>query len=81
MWLYHGYMKKGGKDWGYLNEIEKIQVVPHFCNKHSSYMENYLRRRENAPSHIKKQQNPNKNVTKIEITQGNHFTSRFYNLV
>ena len=39
-------MKKCGKNSGYLNEIEKIQMVPHFRNKYSAYMQNYLRLRE-----------------------------------
>ena len=38
-----GYMKKCGKNWGYLHEIEEIQVVPHFRNKYNSYMQNYQR--------------------------------------
>ena len=69
-------MKECGK-----NEIEKIQVVPRFRNKYSSYIQNYLRLIEYTPSHIQKQQNPNKNVTKIEVTSGNLYTFKLYNLL
>ena len=45
-------MKECDKNQGYLNKIEKIQVVPRFRNKYSSYMQNYLRLIEYTPSHI-----------------------------
>ena len=51
MWLH----EKFGKNWGYLNEIDKRQVVPHFRNEYNSYMQSYLRLREYTPSHIQKQ--------------------------
>ena len=79
MWLECGYMKKCGKNWGYPNEIEKIQVVPHFQNKYSSYMQNHLKLREYTSSHI--QQNPNENVTKVEVTWGSLYTFRLYYII
>ena len=74
-------MKKCGKNWDNLKEIDKIQVVPHFRDKNSSYMQSYLRLRDYTPSHIQKQQHLNKNISKIGVTEGNLYTFRLYNIL